>query len=340
MTTLLLYDDAMTEHDPGQGHPERPERLRAIREHLGDAPAPDVRIEAPSPVAREAVERVHPAAHYELFERAAGKHAVVDNDTYLSPGSWRAIQLAAGAAVQAVDAVMGDEVDNAFALVRPPGHHAEPGRAMGFCLFNNVAIAAEHARVAHGIERVLVVDWDVHHGNGTQAAFYDRKDVLFFSSHQDAIYPGSGAIEETGAEPAKGYTVNVPLPGGATDGDLAKAFREVLAPIAESFAPQLVLISAGFDAHRRAPLAGLSMTEDGFAETCGIVRDIAATHADGRLVLLLEGGYDLTALAYSVHECVQVLAGAASPGVPAVLSRAGEATLGKVVEHQRKHWKL
>lgn len=340
MTTLLLYDDAMTEHDPGQGHPERPERLRAIREHLGDAPAAGVRFGSPSVVPREAVERVHPAAHYDLFAGAAGKHAVVDNDTYLSPGSWRAIQLAAGAAVDAIDAVMGDEVDNAFALVRPPGHHAEPGRAMGFCLFNNVAIAAEHARAAHGLERVLVVDWDVHHGNGTQAAFYDRTDVLFFSSHQDAIYPGSGAIEETGADEARGFSVNVPLPGGATDGDLVKAFADVLAPIAESFAPQLVLVSAGFDAHRRDPLAGLSMSEDGFAELCGAVRDIATSYAQGRLVMLLEGGYDLEGLSQSVHECVQVLAGASSPGVPPALSRAGETALGKVVAHQRKHWKL
>jgi acetoin utilization deacetylase AcuC-like enzyme len=340
LETLLLHHDAMLDHDPGRGHPERPERLRAIAAKILGEPIPGTRLVAPTPVALEAVLRVHTPAHVERVRAARGKHGGFDPDTLVSPGSVDAAFLAAGAAVDAVDAVLDGRARNAFALVRPPGHHAEPGRAMGFCLFNNVAIAAEQARLRPEVERVLVVDWDVHHGNGTQAAFYGRRDVLFFSAHQYPFYPGTGALEEHGRGEGEGYTINVPLPAGATDGDYRRMLADVLAPAAERFRPDFVLVSAGFDAHRRDPLGGMALTTEGFADLCATVKAIADAHASGRLVLVLEGGYDLDGLADSVHACVAVMAGATAPGGPDVPSPVGDAALRRAVEHHRRYWPL
>lgn len=257
----------------------------------------------------------------------------------MAPGSTDASYLAAGAAIEAVTAVMQGAADNAFALVRPPGHHAEVDRAMGFCVFANVAIAAEHARQTLGAQRVLVVDWDVHHGNGTQHVFEARDDVLVFSAHQWPHYPGTGGQHEQGRGAGTGYTINAPLPAGLGDGDYASIFREVLRPVAESFRPDLVLVSAGFDAHRDDPLGGMAVTADGFAGLCGVVREIAGLSAGGKLVLVLEGGYDLAGLADSVHACVEVLAGA-TPPVAAAASAAGEAALRQTLATQRRHWRL
>jgi len=338
MSTLLLFDDAMIEHDPGTGHPECPDRLRAIADRLARDPVAGTRIAAPTPVGRVAVERVHPSEHVQRIYAAEGKHVTLDPDTHLSPGSIAAARLAAGAAVDAVDAVMGPDADNAFAFVRPPGHHALADRSMGFCVFNNVAIAAEHARQVHGLERVLIVDWDVHHGNGTQAVFYDRSDVLFVSSHQFPFYPGTGAVRETGTGDGEGYTVNLPYGPGACDADLRKAFTEVLHPIAESFEPDLVLVSAGFDGHRSDPLGQFELSREGFADLCGEVRGIADRHANGRLVMLLEGGYDLEALAASAHACTQVLAGASPPDNAGSGTRGGDATLTQTVNEHRARW--
>jgi acetoin utilization deacetylase AcuC-like enzyme len=328
--TRLYFDDRMLAHDPGRGHPERPDRLRAIRAALEGAPGEWV---VPAPAAREDLLRVHDAAHVDRIEALRGRVAGLDPDTATSPGSVEAALLAAGAAVQAVDAG-----GRAFALVRPPGHHAEPDRAMGFCLFNNVAVAAAHA-LATGRERVLVVDWDVHHGNGTQDAFYDRDDVLFFSTHRFPFYPGTGGAREHGRGPGEGYTVDVPLPPGLGDGDYARVFSEVLLPIADDFRPDLVLVSAGFDAHRDDPLGGMALTEEGFATLCGVVADIADRHAGGRLVLVLEGGYDLRGLARGVRACADVLGGAAPPP-PGGPTARGDAVVGAVQALQRRYWHL
>jgi len=338
MSTLLLFDDAMTEHDPGAGHPECPDRLRAIADRFARDPVAGTRTAAPRPVERAAVERVHPSHHVQRIYDAEGKHLALDPDTHLSPGSIAAARLAAGAAVDAVDAVMKPDTDNAFAFVRPPGHHALADRSMGFCVLNNVAIAAEHARQVHGLERVLIVDWDVHHGNGTQAIFYDRSDVLFMSSHQFPFYPGTGAVRETGAGAGTGFTVNVPYGPGARDADLRKAFTEVLHPVAEAFEPDLVLVSAGFDGHRQDPLGQFELSREGFADLCGEVRAVAERHAHGRLVMLLEGGYDLQALAGSAHACAQVLAGASPPDAAGVTTAGGEATLRLTVDEHRARW--
>ncbi len=325
MSTWLITDERMIAHDPGGRHPERPARLSAIMDRLQTRPVEGAEWKLAGTGSREAVERVHPAAYIEGIESKRGLQHTFDPDTRSSKGTVEAAWLAVGAATQAVDALIDGDADNVFALVRPPGHHAEASTAMGFCFFNNIAIAAAHAR-ARGLERVMVIDWDVHHGNGTQNAFYDRRDVYFFSSHQAPAFPGTGHIDEIGRGAGEGFTLNLPLPPGLEDGDYLALYREVLEPAAEAFDPQLLLVSAGFDAHRDDPLAGMELSALGFAGLCGLVKGIAERHAGGRLGLLLEGGYDLVGLAESVRACTQVLTGATPPPA-AKPSRQGERIL-------------
>jgi acetoin utilization deacetylase AcuC-like enzyme len=337
---LLLVDDAMLAHDPGPHHPERPDRLRAIVAALRGSPVEGVRWAAPRPAPPDAIERIHEPAYRERIEELRGRSAALDLDTTVSPGSIPAALLAAGAAIDAVTAVTAGDAQAAFALVRPPGHHAEARRAMGFCLFNNIAIAAAHARAALGCRRALIVDWDVHHGNGTQHAFYDRRDVLFFSTHRFPFYPGTGAADEVGAGDGAGHTVNVPLSERCDDAEYAAIFDELLEPIADAYRPDLMLVSAGFDAHRDDPLGGMGVSAEGFGALCQRVRDIADRHAAGRLVMVLEGGYDLTALAESVHACVGVLAGATPPPLPRPVepSPAAARIIHEVREAQQELW--
>jgi acetoin utilization deacetylase AcuC-like enzyme len=236
----------------------------------------------------------------------------------------RAAVLAAGAAAKAVDAVCRGEARNAFALVRPPGHHAVANRAMGFCLFNNIAIAAAHARAVHGKSRVMILDWDVHHGNGTESIFYDTDSVLFFSIHQAPLYPGTGEARASGTGAGLGHTVNVPLQAGAGNGDYARVWREVIGPVAEAYRPELVLVSAGFDAHRDDPLGGMELTEDGFATLCAEVRDFAA-NVGAPLVMSLEG-------------CIDVLLGRTAPPAERGGTSRAEHDLRAVVARQREFW--
>jgi len=252
---------------------------------------------------------VHDARYVDRVFAGRGQRVVLDPDTTTSAGSVHAAACAAGAAVAAVDAVLTGETQVGWCLVRPPGHHAERDRAMGFCLFNNVAVAAAHAIAEHGLERVLVVDPDLHHGNGTQHLFEDRDDVLFYSSHQygGGFYPGSGAVGECGVGAGAGLTINAPLAPGAGDSDLVTAFRERLVPLATDWRPQLVLVSAGFDGHHLDPLGGLRFTEAGFAELARHISDLADRFAGGRVVLVLEGGYHLGALERSVAAVADVM---------------------------------
>jgi acetoin utilization deacetylase AcuC-like enzyme len=340
LDTLLLYDEKMIEHDPGPGHPERPDRLRAIEVMLSLRSGTRTRLARAEPAPANALERVHTPAHVERVRSLEGQYGSLDPDTHVSPVSVDAALLAAGAAIGAVDAVCTGTAANAFALVRPPGHHAVSNRAMGFCLFNNVAVAAAHARAARDMQRVLVVDWDVHHGNGTEAMFYGSKDVLFFSTHQFPFYPGTGDVRACGAGAGEGYTVNVPFAAGANDGDYALVFRELLAPIAEQYAPDLVLVSAGFDAHRSDPLGGMRLTEEGFASLCAEVKAIADKYAGGRLVLVLEGGYDLAGLARSVQACVEVMAGSPAPAARAETTTQGEHDVRAAIAQQRAYWRV
>ena len=336
---LLFFHEAMLEHDPGAGHPERPDRLRAICEKLKTSPIPNVRWVEPQPAACELIERVHHPAYVDRLEALRDRSAALDADTAVSPGSIPAAYLAAGAAIEAMTAVVTGPVKRAFALVRPPGHHAEADRAMGFCLFNNIAVAAADARAALGFQRILIVDWDVHHGNGTQHIFWDRQDVMFFSTHRYPFYPGTGAVNEIGIDQGAGFTINVPLPAGFGDGEYQAIFRELLVPIADAFAPDMILVSAGFDAHRNDPLGGMAVSEDGFASLCATVCDLADRHAQGRLVLVLEGGYDLTALADSAHACVEVLCGSRHPQPPQP-GHAARTVIDQVRDAHKRHWPL
>ena len=330
--TRLVTDPAYLQHLAGPMHPESPGRLRAIHQVLQAAPIAGVQRAQPRRATREELLRVHEAAHVDRVLSLSGQDAQLDPDTAMSPGSTEAALLAAGAGAQLVLDVMRGEADNGFALVRPPGHHAVASHAMGFCLFNNVAIAAETA-LASGAQRVLVLDWDVHHGNGTQSSFYARRDVLFCSSHQFPFYPGSGAPTERGEGEGEGFTVNVALPGGQGDADYGAVFHEVFLPRALHYRPDLILVSAGFDAHRADPLGGMNVTERGFAAMCSAVKSLANEVCGGKLVLMLEGGYDLDGLAQSVHACVEVLAGARTEEFPNGAGRSAlqaiTATLGK-----------
>jgi acetoin utilization deacetylase AcuC-like enzyme len=338
--TLLLFDERMTEHEPGPGHPERPDRLRAIEAMLSLRTTSRSRIGVPRAATEEQIARVHTYDHIARVGELSGQYGSLDPDTHVSPESVRAAVLAAGAATQAVDEVCNGLAKNAFALVRPPGHHAVAGRAMGFCLFNNVAIAAAHARAVHGKRRILLVDWDVHHGNGTEAIFYDTDEVLFFSTHQFPLYPGTGGSQSSGTGKGLGFTVNVPLQAGASDADYAMAFQRVLVPIADAYAPDLVMVSAGFDAHRDDPLGGMEVSEDGFAVLCSVVADIAKRHCGGQLVLTLEGGYDLAGLAKSVHACIDVLAGSTPPSQARDSTSHGQHDVRAAVERQQRFWPM
>ena len=298
-------------------------------------------VEEPRRVTDTEVVRIHDADHVSFFGESAGRAAAFDADTFTSPGTYDAVYLAAGAAVSAVDHVLDSGSGaRAFALVRPPGHHAERNRAMGFCFFNNIAIAAAHAR-ARGLARVAIVDYDVHHGNGTQWSFYDDPSVLFISSHQYPYYPGTGAAADIGAGPGKGFTVNLPLAAGATDADYELAYAKVALPILTKFRPELILISAGFDAHRDDPLAGMRLTGPYFGHLTSAIVTVADQCCDGRVVAITEGGYDLTGLAASLRASIRALEGeGASFAAPTGESPRGEATIKAVTPYLADHWKL
>ena len=305
MATLLFTHPACLEHDPGQYHPESPSRLRAVLAAL-DAPEFGALARREAPAADIAdIARVHPRDFVEAMLAAVPGtgYAGIDADTILSPGSGEAALRAAGAVVAAVDAVVSGEASNAFCAVRPPGHHAEPDRAMGFCLFNNVAIGAARARAVHGLARVAVVDFDVHHGNGTQAMFERDPSLFYASTHQSPLYPGTGARSERGV----GNIVNVPLPPMAGSAEFRRGVETSILPALETFAPDLVMASAGFDAHRRDPLAQLMLVEDDYAWVTERLLECAGRHAGGRLVSTLEGGYDLAALGASAAAHVRCL---------------------------------
>ncbi|WP_368416503.1 histone deacetylase family protein [Falsiroseomonas sp.] len=306
MTVLLFSHRACLQHDPGPQHPECPDRLRAVLRALeAEEFAHLIRDEAPQATV-EQLTRVHPAQYVEAIlgiRPEPDESVALDADTVMSWGSAEAALRAAGAGVAGVDAVCRGEVRRVFCAVRPPGHHAEPGRAMGFCLFANAAIAARHAQAAHGLTRVAVVDFDVHHGNGTQACFEHDPTLFFASSHQSPCYPGTGAPEEVGV----GNVHNAILPPGADGAAFRAAWRDRLLPALEAFRPELVVISAGFDAHARDPLAQLRVREADFAWLTAEICAIADRVCGGRVVSLLEGGYDLDALASSAAAHVRAL---------------------------------
>lgn len=308
--TGLVISEAYLDHRTHESHPEQPGRVTAILERLkADGLFEESKIIAPRAATDEEILRCHSAEYLRIVHEdvAEGLHRLSTGDTPLSPRSLEIALMAAGGLLTAVDEVMAGRVRNAFAVVRPPGHHATPKKGMGFCLFNNVAVAARHAQSMHGAARVLIVDWDVHHGNGTQDIFYEDGTVLFFDTHQHPLYPGTGDAAETGRGAGAGLTINCPFPAGAGRNEIVGAFRRKLVPAAEAFRPDFVLVSAGFDSRIDDPLGSFTLTDRDFAELTGIVMEIATKHCQGRLVSTLEGGYRLAGLASAAASHVRGL---------------------------------
>jgi acetoin utilization deacetylase AcuC-like enzyme len=308
--TGFVYSDLFLKHDTGAGHVERPERLTSIINHLKQQKIfPELTIIQPTPAPLEAIQLIHTPDYIQRVKKIclSGNGFVDSSDTPVSQDSYSAALLAAGGAMAAVDAVMSGRVRNAFCAVRPPGHHALKDKGMGFCLFNNVAIAARHIQQKHKLPKVLIVDWDVHHGNGTQAAFYDDASVFYFSIHQTPAYPNSGFSNEIGVGKGTGFTLNAPMPPGSGDAEYQHELVKKLKPAALKFQPDFVLISAGFDASQGDLLGRMKISLQGFAELTQVVKDIADQHCRGRLVSILEGGYNLEALAAAVESHLRVL---------------------------------
>lgn len=293
--TAVFKDDLFLMHDPGPNHPERIDRLRVIYDFL-DKPEHKEKFIFPDfgPADKEHIEKNHRDDLIQRVSETAGRrYDFLDQDTATSAHSYDAALMAAGSVVKGVDLLMEGAIDNGFALVRPPGHHAEQDRSMGFCLFNNIAVAAWHASVCHKLERVMIIDWDLHHGNGTQFSFYDTDRVLYLSTHQFPYYPGTGALQETGVDKGEGYTVNVPLPGGFGDDEYAAIFNDIIIPVGRAYEPELILVSAGFDIYHGDPLGSMSVGPAGFAYMTRSLLALAEEVCKGRLLVTLEGGYNL-----------------------------------------------
>ena len=308
-TTIVLKDQRYLNHITRCGHPESSERLAAIYKKLNDK---DIKGKFKEVCPREATKQDvslnHSIEYIKTIEETAGRSIRnLDPDTTTSEGSWDAAIFAVGAVITGIDMILDGDALNGFALVRPPGHHAESSRSMGFCLFNNIAVGAHYLLKKYGLKRILVVDWDIHHGNGTQNSFYNMPEVLYFSTHQFPYYPGSGDFNEVGVKRGKGYTVNVPLPGGQGDEDFIDIFKSVLQPIVEEYRPQFILVSAGYDIYHLDPLGTMEVTSRGFYLMTKFLRNLAEKQCDGKILLSLEGGYHVDGLAESVKDTIIAL---------------------------------
>jgi acetoin utilization deacetylase AcuC-like enzyme len=335
----IVRDPRFREHAPWAGHPERPERLLAAERAL-DGIDPSRLAELPARLALdEEILRVHTPDHLDTLRRIEGLRAQLDPDTYASERSSEVARLAAGSLVDLAKRVARGEARRGFALLRPPGHHAEAARAMGFCLLNQIAIAARALRADLGIERIAILDWDVHHGNGTQHSFERERDVLFLSLHQFPFYPGTGRLSECGEGEGRGATVNLPMPSGCGDAEYESVIEAVAIPVLAEFRPEILLVSAGFDAHERDPLAGMGVTSAGFGRIAARVREVANALCGGRLVLALEGGYDLEALGESIRAVVEALCAPARTLIPPPSStRVVGALVQRFREAHSTHW--
>lgn len=341
----IIKDDRYLEHNPGDGHPESPYRLQVIH-HLLDREFHDLPLVPPRLATEDELALIHDPFYIRTVANTAGRvHSQLDPDTGLSARSYETARLAAGGLLQAVDALFApphsafDIPHSAFAFVRPPGHHAEPAHGMGFCLFNNVAIAAEYAKKRYGLQRILIVDWDLHHGNGTQRAFYDDPGVLYFSSHQYPYYPGSGNFSETGTGEGEGFTMNAPFPAGFGDAEYLHVYRTILTPVALEYKPELVLVSAGFDPSNQDPLGSMEVSADGFGVLASLVKDIADACCGGRVLLSLEGGYDPQGLRDGVRSVLQALLGSQAPLVWKTPVKAAELVIKGIINEHKQFWK-
>ena len=342
MDTGIVIDRRYQDHDMGSFHVESPKRIAVILDMIEtEISFPYLKIE-PRTATEEEILWNHTAAYLDILKKTAGQERVVlDPDTSTSALSYETALLAVGGMFQSLDSILAGDINNAFAPVRPPGHHAESGRAMGFCLFNNIALAAEYLIRKKGQQRILIIDWDLHHGNGTQNSFYHRKDVLYFSTHQFPHYPGTGHWKETGTDSGQGYTVNIPLSPGKNDADYLYIFRNILAPIAAQFKPDTILVSAGFDIAASDPLGGMGITAAGFGALTAEVKDLAQKLSQDRLLIALEGGYDLHALRQGAKEMLLQLSGTAGkPDVAPFPSPRLERELEPAIAHLKSFWKL
>ncbi len=342
MTTGVVFDRRYMDHRMGAYHPESPARIEALNRMLEESPPRPFLSLEPRPATEEEVCRVHERGYFELIRSTTGREMVfLDPDTSAGPLTFATALLAAGGLLESVDRIMDGTVGNALALVRPPGHHAEASEARGFCIFNNVAIAAEHLVRKHRLRKILIVDWDLHHGNGTQHAFYARRDVLYFSTHQYPYFPGTGSLGETGTGEGFGYNLNVPLRPGKDDGDYLAVYRKILEPVARAYEPEFVLVSAGFDICAGDPLGGMAVTREGIGHLASLLLGIACRFAGGRVAFVLEGGYELMALVEGVAEVLIRLSSPGASDVPeAKISGRVRAELAAGLEVAGRTWDL
>lgn len=342
MKTGIVKDWQYTEHNMGAFHVESPRRLEAIYQMVEkEISFPYLEIK-PRAAREEEIQFIHSPSYVNAIKETSGQERVMlDPDTSTSPRSYEISLLAAGGLIKAIDFIMEEKIQNGFALVRPPGHHAEASRAMGFCIFNNVAIGAEYLLRKYGLNRVLIIDWDLHHGNGTQHSFYDRKDVLYFSTHQFPHYPGTGHWSETGQGAAEGFTINVPLSLGKTDNDFLHVYKNILSPVASDYKPEFILVSAGFDIYHADPLGGMEISAEGFGALTSELLELAHHLTQERILFTLEGGYDLQGLREGVKQVLLQLSGKGEkPKINATASAALEKELEPVFETQRKYWSV
>ncbi|MGB7292106.1 MAG: histone deacetylase [Thermodesulfobacteriota bacterium] len=325
------------------GHPESQDRLLAIWDMLQETNlTEELEVLEPRDATKEEICLVHDPKYFDMIKSTSGKPRVyLDTDTSTCPVSFAAAVRAAGGMLSAVDAILTKEIDIAFPLVRPPGHHAEKNMAMGFCLFNNVAIGASYIISSGNFKRVLIVDWDLHHGNGTQNMFYGSGEVLYFSTHQYPHYPGTGSVKEVGIGDGTGYNINVPLPAGMGDTEYAKIFFEILGPVIGQFRPEFILVSAGFDTYFEDPLGGMNITPKGFAQMTRFLKEAAETHSDGNIILILEGGYNLEGLWLSTREVIEELIEKKKTDYPRTdLTTSADSIIADVKSTHSKYWKF
>ena len=342
MSLILIHSDRFAEHRTPPGHPERVERAEVLRSVANAWKQRGRIVQAPRPATRVELARVHSDQHLTKIDETAGRAVSLDPDTYTSPETRDVALLAAGAAIGGVEAIVQSRATRVMALVRPPGHHAERERAMGFCFYNSIAAAAAHA-LSLGLERVAIMDYDVHHGNGTQWIFYEDPRVLYVSTHQYPFYPGTGAAGDVGRGKGAGFTLNVPMEAGSTDGDYADVFKALVIPVIDQFKPELVLISAGYDAHERDPLARMRLSTSGYASLTKSLCDVADAHCHGRIVAVTEGGYDLNALKSCLDASIAVLDGAPAPEpneAPLPATSRSRLSIAAVRSAHSSYWKL
>ena len=342
--TGIVKDVRYMDHDMGVYHPESPKRLEVVYGMLEQSEMKDGFVLIPARASgREELLLVHTPAYVDRIAATKGKrNTYLDPDTQTSAGSYQAALLAAGGLCEAIRMVNAGDLDNAFALVRPPGHHAEKDRAMGFCLFNNIAIGARYARHTLGLDRILIVDWDLHHGNGTQHSFENDPSVLYMSTHQSPYYPGTGSYTETGTGEGEGFTINVPLSMGYGDGEFIAIFEKLLKPVANEYRPDMILVSAGFDIYMDDPLGGMGVTPEGFAGITRSIMGIADSCCGGKVVVTLEGGYNLSGLRDSVKSVLTELSGMAVTDIALLAQRADEGmvdlALKPVIKIHQRYW--